>query len=124
MDEPLCKAYSYDKWNKYCYLKNDVSPLTLDAGSITGIRSSMGVPTISGATLRLERRPGKKFSGQQLRAPYKATLNACQSTCEDSTKCLGYTFSKRVNTCELFESITTFLSNEAMTSAFKTQNPP
>jgi hypothetical protein len=124
MDEPLCKAYSYDKWNKYCYLKNAASPLTVDAGSITGVRGGIEEPTISGTKIRLERRSAKKFSGRQFRAPYKATLDVCQTTCEDNAKCLGYTFFKRTSTCELFESITTFVSDETGTSAFKTQNPP
>jgi hypothetical protein len=124
MDEPLCQAYSYDKWNKYCYLKNAAGPLTLDAGSITGVRDGNEKPTISGTKIRLERRSSKRFSGGPFRTPYKATLDACQSTCEDNAKCLGYTFSTRTDTCNLFESITKFVSDETATSAFKTQNPP
>jgi hypothetical protein len=123
-EEPVCKTYSYDKWNRYCYLKNEARSLTFDASSITGVRSSIGEPAISDAKLRMERRLAKKFSGEQFRSPYKTSLELCESVCADNTKCLGYTFAKKESSCQLLQSITTFFTDQNTTSAFKTQNPP
>lgn len=119
--ESTCKGYSYDKWNKYCYLKNQLVPLVVDPSSVTAIRASAGEPTLSDVKLRLDRRIGRRFSGQKIRDMSRTSPELCQSACEHEAKCLGYSFLKREAACQLFGSIETSLHDPNANSAVKTQ---
>jgi hypothetical protein len=119
-----CEAYSYDKWEKRCYLKNELSSLVLSPDSIAGVRVNLNQPAASEAKLRLDPRSAKRFSGQQNRVIANSSAPSCATACEQEAQCLGYTFLKRETNCQLFESITSFVADQNASSGLKTQSPP
>jgi hypothetical protein len=122
--EKSCHAFSFDKWNKWCFLKSTVSSLILEPSTITGVRKNAGGPATSDVAVRMERRPAKSFEGSGLRNVSVGSPESCQQACEHDAKCLGFTFSRADQACKLFENIGTFSPNGNSTSGFKTQYPP
>lgn len=120
--DAACKGYSYDKWNRYCYLKNELSALILDPSAVTAVRPDTGEPKAADNAPRLDRRPGRKFSGDKTGERSKSTLEQCAADCREDSRCLGYTFFKAGGVCQSFGAITTFLQDKAATSAVKTQS--
>jgi hypothetical protein len=121
--EPLCKAYSYDKWNRWCFLKRGAAPLSLDPSSITGVRSELGNPVISDAPIRLDTRTNKKLLTSSYRTTSVSSVEDCQSECAKEDRCLGTTFIRSQRSCQLFEAIATIAPDKGAVSAVKTQNP-
>ena len=118
-----CNAYSYDKWDKFCFLKSSISSLTLDPASIVGIKASLKGPPLSDVAIRFDRRIDKAFRGPHPRKTKTKSLELCEQSCQQDQKCLGYTFFKTTKTCELLEEISTFSSDKNAASGAKTQNP-
>jgi hypothetical protein len=122
--ERACKAFSYDKWDKWCFLKSEVKALVLDPGSLTGVRGTERDPQVSDVQVRIDPRSARKFSGQQIGAETKVPLDACESTCQQDGSCLGYTFFKKEGSCQLFSSIDSFSRDQNAASGVKTQQAP
>jgi hypothetical protein len=119
-----CRAYSYDKWNRWCFLKSGIGSLLLDPSSSTGVRGATGEPAVSELAPRLDRRSAKKFSGQEYRTAAGPSAESCETMCQQDTKCLGYTFVGSAQKCQLFERIDTFSNDRNAASGVKTQTPP
>jgi hypothetical protein len=121
--DPSCKAYSYDKWRGNCYLKDKLVPLVLDPAAQSGVRASIGEPTLSGLKMRTERTQARRFSGIQYLSKQKSTLDSCESRCQQEQRCLGLTFVKGDDVCILFESISEAIRDRNAISVVKTQLP-
>ncbi len=118
-----CQGYSFDRWNRWCFLKSSISVLSLEPGSVIGVRKNLGEPSLSSAAIRIDQRVGKKFAGRRYSDTTIASLEFCEEACREDPKCLGYTFSRPTKTCGLFEHIDTFLTDKNATSGTKTQSP-
>jgi PAN domain/HdeA/HdeB family len=119
-----CHAYSYDKWNRWCFLKSKPTTLTLDPGSTSAVKSSSVQPASSIAAVRMEDRTAKAFAGADHQMASGLSVESCQERCRQDRECLGYTYLKKDKSCHLFTDITTFTADTAAMSGFKTQSPP
>ncbi len=122
--DALCKAYSYDRWNRWCFLKAGLAPLSLEPGSSVGIRAELGPPAMSDAPVRLEMKANKKLLASPYRTIPVSSREDCESECTKEEKCLGATLIKTQKACQLFEAIETIAPHKGAVSAVKTQNPP
>lgn len=121
--DTACQAYSYDKWNRWCFLKSKVTTLTLEPSSLSAIRKELEEPTRSNAETRIEMRVGKHLEGSHVRHDTVSAAE-CQRQCEADKKCMGYTFLENGRSCDLFNEIVSVSSGGLATSGFKTQTPP
>jgi hypothetical protein len=119
-----CKAYSFDKWNKWCFLKSSSATLVLEPSSLTAIKADAPKPQTSTAATRIDRRSGKSLIGSPLRDASVSSADECESTCRGEAKCVGYTFLKSHKQCKLFAGIESFASNSSASSGVKTQSAP
>jgi hypothetical protein len=122
--DPSCKAYSYDKWKGYCYLKSTLVSLVLNPASLSGVRGSLGEPGTSELKIRMERSQARKFFGGDFLFTTKSTLESCEIKCQQDERCVGLTFEKGEDGCRLFKSIAGSAREKNATSAIKTQAPP
>lgn len=122
-EDAACRAYSYDRWTKACYLKSSVAVLNLDPTSTSGIRSGLPPAPRSTSPVRISRLVSKAFNGTS-RSIRAASREACEQDCQQDRSCLGYTFSRNNKTCNVFDSIDTYQPNTSAISGLKTQNPP
>jgi hypothetical protein len=118
-----CKAYSFDRWNRWCFLKSNVANLSFEPSSLSGVVKALGRPASSDAVLRIERRPAKAFSGSHFRKNAATTTELCEAACGSDQQCVGFTFSKSTRVCKLFDDIETIVSEGDALSGLKTQSP-
>jgi PAN domain len=115
-----CRAYSFDKWNEYCFLKSGAGPLMLDPRSVTGVRGDVPTPPISAAPIVMERYRGKAFPGVGYRS-ISTAFGVCESTCRSEQACIAYTFQKSERTCHLFSTTGKYFANALADSGTKRQ---
>lgn len=118
-----CVAYSYDRWNKWCFIKAQAQKLTIDPSSTSGVRAEVSQPDASSAEIRIEKRGSKRLLGQS-KTETSETLDTCEHSCQERAACVGYSFSSKDRKCTQFESVSSFISAAGTTSGFKTQTAP
>ncbi|MFK4500206.1 putative caspase-like protein [Bradyrhizobium japonicum] len=118
-----CMAFSYDKWNRWCFLKNRVSELLLDPRSFTGVREDVATPSISNMSAKLEKFRSKVFLGDGYRSMRASSYDTCQSSCETDLSCVVFTFFRNKQTCNFFKTAGEYFPDNTADSGIKSQTP-
>lgn len=118
-----CVAFSFDKWNRYCFLKHAIpATLRIEPNSIVGVISTAS-PNVSNAPLRIERYRRKAFPD----APYKqyqsASLEQCEATCYGEDRCEVLTYDRVQKTCKLIARPGEWWADASADSGVKRQVP-
>jgi hypothetical protein len=119
--EPRCQGYSFDKWNRYCFLKSNMKLLRLDPRSTSGIRPGLSVPPPASDAVQIERHRGKTFPGTGYRT-FKMSELGCVSACRQESNCVAYTYQTDERHCHLFSSADEYFSATLSNSGLKTQS--
>jgi hypothetical protein len=120
-----CRAYSFDKWNRFCFLKNEIrSALRLDPRSVTGVREDIPTPAMATSGIIMERYRGKAFQGSGYKSTNVGQLEACEETCRTGDACVAYTFQKKERICHLFDTTVEYFANVNADSGGKAQESP
>lgn len=122
--EQSCQAFSYDKWNRWCFLKSGLSPLSLEPSSLVGIKGALPEPEVSKEAVRMDRRPGKSPAGKPYSTGNVQSLDACEANCLGDQKCLAFSFVKASSRCNAYDRVETIGLDAGSISGIKTQNPP
>jgi hypothetical protein len=118
-----CQAFTYDKWNRACFLKANVVQLKLDPKSQAGIDNKLGpLPAGSEEAAKMIPIPGKYFPGVERSSSIQQTADACSSVCYVSNACVAYTFYTATNLCKLFNTTGVYSRDPQTESGVKTQN--
>src|SRR4029077_2858656 len=88
-----CRAFSYDKWNRYCFLKSQIGALSLDPRSVTGVAENAPPPAMATGPITMERYRGKGFPGAGYRT-LGGTFETCEAACRTDQACVAFTFDK------------------------------
>jgi PAN domain len=118
-----CRAFSYDKWNRYCFLKSSLSKLYLEPRSITGIRQDVPVPETENKPARIDHYANRIFLGDGYRSASASSYESCRSARAGDSSCVVTTFLKDENRCKFFNSTGEYFRNEKADSGVKTQAP-
>jgi hypothetical protein len=116
-----CQAYSFDKWNRFCFLKSRVSSLKLDPRSVTGVRVDLPAAPLADDPVAMSRYRGKIFPGSGYRTLSQTQFEACESACKDDNTCVAFTFYKEDRSCRLFDRTGEYFANRQTDSGVKTQ---
>lgn len=121
--DPRCVAYSYDQWNRWCYPKSAITPLRLDARSLTAIRDDEPRPTFSNRPVTFARHRNKTFPApaHPTAAPV-ASFEGCEDLCRSTKTCIAATFQKRFTQCQMYSSTAAYVDDRNADSTEKTQN--
>jgi peptidyl-prolyl cis-trans isomerase C len=119
-----CQAFSYDRWNRWCYLKSVVGELAFEPGSVSGVKKTLAEPAKSTAAVRIDRHLAKGYAGSLKRTTAVLSIEQCEETCGAEKSCVGYTYSKRAKACKVFDQIDSFAPEAGAVSGHKTQTPP
>jgi hypothetical protein len=118
-----CQAYSFDKWNQFCLLKNGVSTLTLSPKAISGVRGSLPEPPTSVGSIRMDHYRGKGFPDKPASTLYMSSLLSCEEACAEEASCVAYTFLRGTRNCKLFDDTGEYFPDTAADSGVKAQSP-
>jgi hypothetical protein len=95
-----CKVYTYDGWNKSCYLKSGLAKLALFPRVTTGVPKTMQ-PQYSDANKQFCEISGI-FPGTQ-GSVSSTSAKECQDECDGKSACVAFTFDPSTNFCAFFK---------------------
>ncbi|RWX63151.1 PAN domain-containing protein, partial [Mesorhizobium sp. M2A.F.Ca.ET.039.01.1.1] len=116
-----CRAYTFDAWNRKCFLKGETGQLMMNARGTSGVISSLGAPSSSGAPVYMEYFNGKAFSGNGFRVLAAPTRDACVNECWNADQCAAFGFTASQRRCVLFDQPGEYFSNRGTDSGAKRQ---
>jgi hypothetical protein len=97
-----CQAYSYDVWNRYCFLKASVNPLRLEPRSITSVAEGERV-TYDEREPVIQRRPQKAFPNEPYLQANAQSYGDCAQRCLKDKRCEAFNFYQSTRQCHLIE---------------------
>lgn len=119
--EAGCEAFTFDKWNKWCFLKGSVEGLRLEPKAISGVRPYYSEPPRSDRTVDMVRYRDKYFPGSGYETHRASSMENCEQICRDDGHCMGFTYYSDESRCEAFASLGEYTSLTGADSGVKTQ---
>ncbi len=116
-----CVAYSYDKWNRWCFLKNGLGLMRFEPKCVIGLLKDAGEPKRATTAIIMQRYRGKEFPGDGYARRKGRSMEACEEICRKDTACVAYTFAKPEEACKLFDDAPEYHSEDAADSGVKRQ---
>jgi hypothetical protein len=120
LSDSRCVAYSYDKWNRSCFLKSVVATLRLEPRSITGVRGDTQIPLSSTDPVIMEPYRSKVFPGSGY-SSLTGSFESCQTACRESANCIAFSFVKAPRRCNLFDETGKYFPDNTADSGVKSQ---
>jgi hypothetical protein len=103
-DNSQCIAIVFDKWNRACHLKQQMSVLTQTPRSDTSIRADQK-PYFETASPHTCPYPGGSLKGDPIRTFRAQSTDVCKRGCEGDKNCVAYMFRKSDGQCEFYNSV-------------------
>jgi hypothetical protein len=116
-----CAGFTYDKWNKWCFLKTSAAELRLEPKTVSGIRTSVSMPGRSGANMIVKHYRGKTFPYKGYKTAERKSFDSCKSWCLEEGKCVAYSFEKSSRSCRLLDTAGEYFSDAGVDSGVKRQ---
>jgi hypothetical protein len=114
-----CTAYSYDRWNKICFIKGDAPEFVVDARSVTGLRQYTSTPPLAARPIVMEHFRNRSFPIHNETPTSAASVQACESFCVRTTWCIAYTFVRPARECLMFKTAGEYFPNPDADSGAK-----
>lgn len=116
-----CKAYTFDKWNRICYLKSSIGDFKLNPRSSSGVREDVRIPRGPSGEITMERYPSRAFPGSGYKSVKSDGPDTCEQSCRSEDACIAFTFRLDEGSCHLFRSTGEYFPNELADSGGKRQ---
>lgn len=125
-DLAACKAFSFDRWQGYCYLKDNINTSYVDPPSTIGVKRPADLPNVSSTapneTIIVRNR---RFHDSPRKQPERTeTFAVCQTSCEDNRDCVAFTYLKTTKMCSHFDRSIGHYIDERADSGYKRQKRP
>jgi hypothetical protein len=121
--ESSCQGYSFDRWNRYCFLKSKIGILLMDPRSTSGIREHVQIPPLASSPIKMERFRGRMFPGTAYKQPAYSSFESCEVGCRQADACIAFTFRKNDRICQLFKNTGEYSADALADSGIKRQAP-
>ena len=115
-----CKAYSFDKWNRTCFLKDRIGLLLLEPSSVTAVRAGLQVERAMHPP-QFAKQANRAFSGKVLPAMGAATGESCEKLCAEDVDCVAFSYGKAARQCQLYSSAEEYVIQRGFESGVKRQ---
>jgi hypothetical protein len=115
-----CVGFSYGKWARICHLKQNLTRLRLEPGSVALLRSGQRVPPNSSSAKTMER-AFQTFLGNRYSTSPGRSRQACSDVCEREDSCVGYQYTQ--GECWRYDQIDFVIKNQTAQSGIKRQPP-
>ncbi|GLR46234.1 hypothetical protein GCM10007880_67520 [Mesorhizobium amorphae] len=120
--EGWCKAFTYDAWNRKCFLKERPGQLSMNARATSGIVSGSENPSASGSAIYFEYFNGKAFSGNGFKVMAARGRDECERACSALGQCIAFGFTQSQKRCVLFDQPGEYSSSRGTDSGAKRQD--
>ncbi|MCB1419524.1 MAG: hypothetical protein KDJ74_11210 [Notoacmeibacter sp.] len=116
-----CSAFSFDKWNRICFLKKSGMNMRLEPKTVSGYRSNGSTPQWARTAMTVSVYRGKSFPYQGYRTDKVKSFDACTAWCQNEAQCVAYSFVKSSGSCRLLSSAGEYFSDGNVDSGVKRQ---
>ena len=120
--EAKCAAYTYNKWNRWCFLKAKLGLLRLEPSATVGVRKTLPSPLRAAGESRIFRYRTRSFPGEAYRRLSSSSYELCEQSCIDEQRCIAVSFVREGGDCRLFATATEYLVDAAVDSGVKRQS--
>ena len=122
--EDACRAYTFDRWNRMCFLKTaSTGALRLEPRSVTGVISTTGLTDYVGEAV-IEKRRRKAFPDVPYIQVWGETYEQCAAMCLDDVRCGGFNFESASGRCGFIDWPNEYTDRASTDLGFKIQPPP
>jgi hypothetical protein len=101
--DSACVAYSFDKWNGWCFLKSSLGVLRFEPKCVVGVREGAGEPPRATSAKVMQRYRGRSFPGEGYERRRSASMEACEESCRVDSACVAFTFRRSASACQMFD---------------------
>jgi hypothetical protein len=126
--ERACKAFSFDRWNGWCFLKDAIVTSRLDPPSTIAVKRPAQLPKASKAAAQMLNYRGRRFRDVPFEQQHVEDFQTCRNACESNLSCVAFTFLKKTptdnNNCQMFRFSDGYYSDPSADSGIKQQAPP
>jgi len=120
-----CKAFSFDRWNSRCFLKDAIVTSVLNPSSTIGAKKPAALPNASTVEASIEKYSGKRFRDPPISRAITASFQACRDSCQGEIKCVALSFLKKARAnepnCEMFKKSDGYYNDPDADSGVKRQ---
>ena len=123
---PSCKAFTFNRWKNFCYLKGDVKGESFmhPAGTI-GVRKPLKVPNVSTtAEVTVTILINAVFADKPLQETTVSDYKACRKVCLANIRCVAFSYFRVKSSCKVFNSTEGYYRDDGFDSGYKWQQPP
>jgi hypothetical protein len=97
-----CQAFSYDMWNRFCFLKSSINALRLEPRSVTRVPSGVTVTNDDREPV-IQRRAQKAFPNDPYLQANAQNFDDCAQRCMKDKRCEAFNFYQVSRRCHLIE---------------------
>jgi hypothetical protein len=115
-----CRAYTYNTWEKVCFVKSSLSALRIEPRGVTGVIASERVGDDKRPAV-IQKTRSRYFPGVPYRQVLAPAYEGCAKACLDEAACLGFNYSKTNRSCGLMASLDKPVSGGATDLGIKLQ---
>lgn len=115
-----CQAFSYDAWNRYCFLKASVNPLRLEPRNITSVIEGASVSYDEREPI-IQRRAQKAFPNAPYLQANAQSYGDCSQRCLKDRRCEAFNFHLPTRRCGLIEKPSEYTDDRAADLGIKVQ---
>ncbi|WP_316226671.1 TIR domain-containing protein [Bradyrhizobium sp. SZCCHNS3052] len=122
---PACVAFSFDRWNKVCFLKRKIVTSVLEPRSAIGIKKPLALPNRSTLPVQIGIVHNHRFDARPIATANVSDLTACQVVCSGDRRCVAFSFlrgSGQARTCQIFDNVQdAYIDDPSADSGWKEQ---
>ncbi len=102
-EDESCKAFSYDRWNRMCFLKNSI-PRTfrVEPSSVVAVPARSDIK-LSTRPIEMEKFNDALFLDESFKALTNMSRDLCAAACERESRCQVFSFLRQNKICRLIE---------------------
>ena len=121
-ENSACAGFTYDGWNRRCFLKRDLGGIRLNPRATSGVLSSEPQPVKSGAPVVMKYYNNRAFPGQAEQSQAAKDRDGCERACWGIASCIGFSFHKAERRCDLFDNPQEYGKQSGVYSGAKEQD--
>src|SRR5262249_18956183 len=118
-----CIGYSFDKWNRHCFLKASAGVFRLEPNSISGLRPGAARPAMASTAVTMQRYRNKAFPYKGQEARKADSFEDCEKRCAGEEGCVAFTYFKVSGQCRLMPTTGEYFADAKADSGVKRQEP-
>ena len=121
-----CVAYTYDAWNKWCYLKRSVRSARFDPKYLSRVIRGNALPVKETGGAEVLRFRGKVFPDQRS-VPFETRVandfDECARYCAGKRICVAFSHVRARSLCRFYERVEAYVSADGVDSGVKRVRP-